>query len=127
MDASALCQPLLGPGEGRKYSVRPLGWQLLQGILVVQTSEHRLCPDAAILRNLVTAFRGRGRRVKRHWNAWPKTLVWTAVIEVRDPLKKRAFQMVLGKRNDKVQALSLGRAHNPFAKRISLWGAHRRP
>lgn len=89
------------PGvEVRKYSVRPLRCQLFQGILVVQTSEHGLCLGAALLGNLVRAFRGRGRRVKRHWNAWPKTLVWAAVIVMRDPLKKRAFQMVLGKRND---------------------------
>jgi hypothetical protein len=39
---------------------------------------------------------------------------------MRDPLKKRTFQMLLGKGNDKVQALSPGRAHNPFAKRIGM-------
>jgi len=111
----------------RKYSVRPSRCQLFQGVLVVQTSENRLGSHAAIIRNLVAA---RGRLWnwrERYWNTWPRTLVWTAVIVMRDPLQKRAFQVVLRKRDQEVQALSPGRAHHPLAIRISLRGAHRRP
>ena len=37
--------------------------------------------------------------------------MWAAVIVVRGPLKKRAFQVVLGKRNQEIQALLLTPPH----------------
>ena len=109
------------------FDGRLLRHELFQRVLVVQTSENRLRSHAAIIRNLVAA---RGRLWnwrERYWNTRPKTLVWTAVIVMRDPLKKRAFQVVLGKRDDEVQALTPCRAHNPLAISIPLRGAHRRP
>ena len=87
---------------------------------MVKTSQNRLRLDAAIVGNLV-ALRGRLRnRFERQRNARPKALVRAAVIVMRDPLKERAFQVVLGKRNQEVQALLPGRTHNPFAIRIGV-------
>ena len=104
----------------RKNVLRPLRHRLFQRVIVVQTSQNRLCPNAATTRNLV-ALRGWFRkRFKRKWNSRPQTLVWTAVIVVCDPLVKGPLQVLLGKRNDEVKALSPYCAHNSLAITIAF-------
>ncbi len=74
--------------ELRKYSIRPLRRLLFQRVLVVQSSEHRFRLDAAIVRNLVALWGRFRKRFKRQWNAWSKTLAWTAVIVMRDHTRR---------------------------------------
>lgn len=59
--------------------IGPLRRHFLQRVLMVKTSEDRLCPNAVVIRNLVTARRRRGKRGKWYWNVWPKALLRTSV------------------------------------------------
>jgi hypothetical protein len=83
----------------------------------METSEDWLHQYSVLKSYLVAVCRSRSR-CQRRWDSRSETLVWTAVIVVGNPLNQRAFQVMFGKRYQKVQAFSASAPHQSFAEAI---------
>ena len=59
-------------------------------------------------------------------NSRSGTLVWTAVIVMKNPLPKNASEVSRRERDQKIQAFSAGSPHQSFAETIGLRTSHRR-
>lgn len=67
---------------------------------------------------------GRRSRCQWRWNSRPQLTMWSAMIVVADPTNERAFQVILAKRYEKVQAFSADGPDQSFAVTVRLRRSH---
>ena len=92
---------------------------------MVQPTQDQTHHHSQMLWNPVPVHLKRNGQVRgRLWDAWPQSHVRTTLIIMWHPLVQETLQVVLGEREQKIQAFPPERTQEPLTEGISLGTSH---